>query len=195
MTTFFTSDTHFQHKNILTLGDGRPFNDINHHDFSIIRNWNSVVSPEDTVIHLGDVALGPWPVGLERLAQCNGYKIHVPGNHDRNSSLEKVARRDRFNADYLQVFNEVWPEVEQIALKGQMFVVSHYPYNGDHSEHDRHTELRPVDKGVPLIHGHTHQAQTVTRSAKGTVMISVGVDANNFTPVHEDEILRRLRTA
>lgn len=194
MATFFISDTHVFHNNILRLGDGRPFEDIDHHDFSIVNNWNHVVGIEDTVVHCGDVALGQWPVGLERLSRCNGYKILVPGNHDRVSSVESEKRRERFLPDYLEVFDEVWDETAQISLQGQMFVVSHYPYHGDHFEKDRHAELRPVDAGVPLIHGHTHQKEQVTRSNRGTVMISVGVDSNNWTPVHEDEILRRLRT-
>ena len=128
-----------------------------------------------------------------RMKGLPGFKVLVPGNHDRVSSLESEARRDRFMDDYLEVFDEVWGETEQFAVQNQMFVLSHYPYNGDHTPVDRHSKLRPTDQGVPLIHGHTHQSEQVTLSSKGTKMISVGVDANDFTPVHEDEIIRRWR--
>lgn len=58
MATFFTSDTHFGHKNILTLGNGRAFNTIEAHDFALIKLWNQKISPEDTIYHLGDVSHG-----------------------------------------------------------------------------------------------------------------------------------------
>ena len=193
MTIFFTSDTHFSHKNILHLGDGRPYNDIDHHDTMLMANWHETVTADDMVIHLGDVAMGPWPDGLMKLKGLPGFKVLVPGNHDRVSSLESEVRRERFMDDYLEVFDEIWGEVEQFSLQGQMFVLSHYPYHGDHTTVDRHSNLRPTDQCVPLIHGHTHQNEQITFSNKGTRMLSVGVDANNFTPVHEDEIIRRLR--
>jgi calcineurin-like phosphoesterase family protein len=97
--------------------------------------------------------------------------------------------------DYLEVFDEVWGEVEQFAIGDKMFVLSHYPYNGDHTEKDRHVNLRPTDQGVPLIHGHTHQTEQITFSKKGTPMLSVGVDANGFTPVSSETILDRYKTA
>lgn len=191
MTVFFISDTHFGHKNILHLGDGRPFKGIDHHDTMILANWHETVTDDDMVVHLGDVAMGPWPDGLMKMKGLPGFKVLVPGNHDRVSSLESQTRRERFLDDYLEVFDEVWPEHEYFTLQGVEFVISHYPYNGDHTPTDRHTRLRPNDNGHPLIHGHTHQNEQVTYSENGTLMLSVGVDANGFTPVHEDEIIRR----
>lgn len=193
MTIFHTSDTHFQHKNILHLGEGRPFHEINHHDEMLIANWNNVVAPDDMVVHHGDVSMGPWPVGLQRVSRLNGFKVLIPGNHDRVSSLESAARRERFMEDYLEVFDEVWAETEVMTIGEQEFILSHYPYNGDHTDKDRHTELRPEDTGIPLIHGHTHQAEQITWSAKGTMMLSVGVDANDWTPVSQEEIIKRLQ--
>lgn len=55
--TFFTSDTHFGHANIINLCN-RPFKDVNHMNNMLVENWNSVVSDDDTVFHLGDFALG-----------------------------------------------------------------------------------------------------------------------------------------
>ncbi len=52
---FLTSDTHFGHGRILELSH-RPFDSIEQHDDEIVRRWNEVVGPKDTVIHLGDVA-------------------------------------------------------------------------------------------------------------------------------------------
>ena len=191
MTLFFTSDTHYNHNNILNLGDGRPFKDIEHHNMTLVNNWNNVVGVEDTVIHLGDVAMGMWPDGLKYVKMCVGRKILVPGNHDRISSIYSQTRREGFMPDYLEVFDEVWDEVSSIQLSGFRFAISHYPYNGDSHDGDRFTKIRAVDDGTPLIHGHTHcdEDNRIGWSNNGTPQFSVGVDANNWTPVSESEIL------
>ena len=53
MKHFVISDTHFLHNNIIKYCN-RP-EDYNK---KIIKNWRRVVSDEDVVIHLGDVACG-----------------------------------------------------------------------------------------------------------------------------------------
>ena len=55
--TFFTSDTHFGHANIINLCK-RPFKDVNHMNDMLVENWNNVVTDDDTVFHLGDFAFG-----------------------------------------------------------------------------------------------------------------------------------------
>ena len=55
------SDTHFNHEAILTFKDyaGKPprngFIDADHMNEMMLDNWASVVQPNDTVIHCGDV--------------------------------------------------------------------------------------------------------------------------------------------
>lgn len=194
MTTWFTSDTHFGHRRILELGQGRPFETIEEHDSALASNWNSVVKPEDTVYHLGDVALGPWEAGLGTIKGLNGYKRFVPGNHDRIFSQEKPGRRENSLPAFAAAFDEILDEMFEIELEGVTFRVSHFPsleiLFGDRK--DRFLNLRPTDDGTPIIHGHTHQGGIVTETAKGTLQISVGVDANNWTPVTAESILARL---
>lgn len=93
--TFVISDTHFGHKNILTFESSfRPFSSIEEHDAELVRRWNSVVGPKDTVIHLGDAVFGKH--NLPILGQLNGLKQLVKGNHD-NYKID----------DYLQFFTKV----------------------------------------------------------------------------------------
>lgn len=191
MTTFYTSDTHLNHARIVSL-DNRPAGSIEEHDRMIIDRWNAVVSPSDTVIHLGDVALGQWPVGIQKVHLLNGYKILVPGNHDRISSVEKESRRERFRPDYEAVFQEIWPEVVECRINEFPAVLSHYPYESDHSDNPRFMDIRAKDDGVAIVHGHTHATEKISYSAAGTLQIHVGVTAWNYYPVPEDEIYEML---
>lgn len=86
MRKFVISDTHFFHKNIIKYC-GRPFTDQFHMNEVLIANWNGVVSPEDTVLHVGDFAMGPkeqWAGVRKRL---NGRIILHRGNHDRDAGF------------------------------------------------------------------------------------------------------------
>ena len=51
--TWFSSDQHFGHSNIIKFML-RPFADVEEMDYALITNWNSVVSPEDSVYVVGD---------------------------------------------------------------------------------------------------------------------------------------------
>lgn len=90
--TFFTSDTHFNHANIIRFCN-RPFKDVNQMNEVLIENWNRVISPGDTVFHFGDFCLGgslEWTNVLDRL---NG-KIHlILGNHDMKNIRQGYINR------------------------------------------------------------------------------------------------------
>lgn len=82
---FFISDTHFGHANILNFKDkkGNPvrsYSSVEEMDEALIKNWNSVVKPQDKIYHLGDVAIPRK--GLDCLSRCNGDKVLIRGNHD-----------------------------------------------------------------------------------------------------------------
>lgn len=196
MGRFFTSDTHFGHARIIELCD-RPFKDINHMDETLINNWNETVSPEDTVYHLGDVALGSWDRWDGILSRLNGHKVLVVGNHDRIFLGQSERHRERFWPIYSQWFDEI-RHMDTVEFKSdgragweyQMTVLSHFPYDGDSHGEERYREHRPSDAGLPLIHGHTHGlTQKATVSKAGTPMFHVGVDAWDYRPVPESEIM------
>jgi calcineurin-like phosphoesterase family protein len=76
---FLISDTHFGHTNIIKYCD-RPFANVDEMDGALIKNWNSVVGPQDKVYHLGDVTLSTKKMWI--MDQLNGKKILIKGNHD-----------------------------------------------------------------------------------------------------------------
>ena len=78
---FFTSDTHFNHTNIIQYCQ-RPFKSTDEMNEAIIDNWNSVVGEEDTVFHLGDFCLGSSAEWNKILNRLNGKIYLILGNHD-----------------------------------------------------------------------------------------------------------------
>lgn len=87
--TWIISDTHFFHHNILKFTDaqgkrfrGDLFKDMSDMNETMIRNWNSVVGPDDIVWHLGDVFFGDPHDAANILVRLNGHKNLILGNHD-----------------------------------------------------------------------------------------------------------------
>ncbi len=56
MTKFYTSDTHFGHRLMISdrIKRPRPFGDTDEMDEFLVRAWNDAVNPDDVVYHLGD---------------------------------------------------------------------------------------------------------------------------------------------
>ena len=192
MARFWTSDTHFGHEGILRFEpDNRPFSSVEEMNEVLVERWNAVVSPKDMVYHLGDVAMGKIAESLPVMGRLNGRKVLIPGNHDRVFSGMKQAQRDKFRQPYQEVFDAISREQERTHIGPHLVAMCHFPYEGDsHGEgNDRYSELRPVDEGLPLIHGHVH-GQWKIRGRQ----FNVGVDVNSLQPVHEDEICHWLET-
>lgn len=177
---FVTSDHHFGHARIIELA-GRPFPSLGAMHGEFIAAWNRVVGPEDVVLHLGDLALGNRVESFAVTAALNGRKLLLPGNHDTISSVYRCSEsHKRQTRDLLDQHGwEVLPE-NLIGRRGaHLLLASHYPYRGDSQGEERHGEARPVDTGLPLIHGHTHARDHGPHG----LMFHVGVDGSGFTPV------------
>ncbi len=188
MKIFVTSDTHYGHANIIKYCK-RPFlkpgdldtNDdwtsrsiarqrANEHDEVLITNHNAVVSPEDTVYHLGDVVFGRTEDAIRIIRRLNGNFKFIRGNHDRTmDELKSVIRfypdlKDRveFLGDYYVLNHDL----------GE-FVMFHYPILvWDKAHH-----------GAFCLCGHSHgtcpQSNPNTTTSR---LLDVGVDTHNFTP-------------
>lgn len=185
MTTYFTSDTHFGHERIISLCD-RPFTNVENMNENIVHNWNALVRPDDTVYHLGDVALGPIQDSLAIIQRLNGRKIMITGNHDRPfppMQRGREAKIAEWTQKYLDAgFEEIYSN-HRLVIGDYHFNLSHFPYDGDNHEEERFSEFRLADSGVPLIHGHTHFNSRFSLSKAGTAQIHVGQDAWDFAPV------------
>lgn len=187
---WFTSDTHFGHARILELSN-RPFTDVHHMNEMIIKWWNELVAPDDTVYHLGDVALGPITESMSCIKRLAGRKRLILGNHDRPFMVAHKGQKqvDKWTKFYLAAGFESIASEGAVAIDESPALLSHFPFEGDSHDGDRFTDIRLDDVGVPLIHGHTHSnGDPVTFSSNGTKQIHVGMDAWNFRPVSERQV-------
>ncbi len=129
--TFIIADTHFGHKKIIDFeADYRPFATIEEHDAELIRRWNAVVKPKDTVWHLGDVLFGQEAFNI--LPLLNGIKKLVMGNHDRYPC-----------ARYLEYFRQIVGAAEL-----RNCILTHIPVHPAQFERYRAN-----------IHGHLHHTK------------------------------------
>ena len=177
---FVTSDHHFGHARISELAD-RPFVSVAEMNAVMIERWNALVKPGDVVLHLGDLALGPIEQSVALTAQLNGTRLLVPGNHDRVSPATQSNRAvERFRPLYEGAGWTVLPEILEGTRHGVRLLASHYPYAGDTTGVERHSSHRPIDTGIPLLHGHTHEHDFGPHDSHE---FHVGVDAFDFAPI------------
>lgn len=163
---YFTSDTHFNHQNIIRYC-ARPFGSIEEMNAEIIRRCNEKVGKDDVLIHVGDFAMGKdWLENAKQiLAQMNGYHIIVLGNHDRSpKKMMEVG------------FKEVHTSLSLDSQYGKIFL-RHAP-GIDH-------DPGPIPDGYSyFLHGHVHN-----RWKKQDRLINVGVDVWNFYPQTLEELI------
>ena len=114
--TFFTSDTHFNHANIIKFCN-RPFKDVEQMNETLIANWNRVVGADDTVFHLGDFCLGGAAEWTKVLNRLNGRIYLIMGNHDLKNLRQGFVGR----------FEHVAMQMH-IMVGKQRIYLCHYPF-------------------------------------------------------------------
>ncbi|MHC9536443.1 metallophosphoesterase [Dellaglioa sp. BT-FLS60] len=162
---FFTADTHFMHEKLLGNSDfaPRPFKNIDEMDQAIINNWNEVVTDNDLVYHLGDIAVlmansGGNDAIFQLLMQLNGRITFIKGNHDNRSVINYIKKQNiLINDEPKFVFHDVG-----ILLKmnhHQLFL-THYPM------------MLGITNNSINLHGHIHHY-----SVNSETNINVGIDS------------------
>lgn len=180
---YFTSDLHLCHAKVAEI---RGFATTAEHDARIATSWAAVVKPHDQVWVLGDLTGGGHlDEALALIAALPGEKHLILGNHDQAHPMHRDSHRKM--ARYFPTFTSVQLHARK-SIGGLRVMLSHYPYDGDHTDTDRDTQWRLRDCGTPILHGHTHSEFSLTNSTfAGTVQVHVGWDAW-FKPVSEAEV-------
>ncbi len=151
MKTYFSSDWHLGHSNILKY-DNRPFFSIEEHDAEILRLHNLTVSKTDDFYFLGDFCFGRPEYAEEFLRKMNGNKFFIWGNHDKHMvSLYKK-------------YGQYLGKMEIIKIEGQEITLSHFAMRVWNRSHH----------GTFMCYGHSHDALETTPWGKS---MDVGVQS------------------
>jgi calcineurin-like phosphoesterase family protein len=170
MNTFFYSDPHYGHANIIKYCN-RPFSTVEEMNEQLIANWNGVVSRNDIVYCLGDMFFCDASKACSIMRRLNGMKRLVLGNHD------KIIRNQ---VPLQQMFDKILPDLHEETINGQRLIMCHYPLLTWNKAHH----------GSMNLHGHQHNKIAV--SDPNRRRYDVGVDANGYMPVKLENIVARL---
>lgn len=164
MDKWFISDTHFFHKNIITYCN-RPFVSAEDMNETLIENWNKLVKPQDNVYHLGDVAMGFGSNESPFAALMQRLNGH---------KRLIVGNHDKLKSPTLHRYFEkidLWK-----GFHAEGFTCVHIPL-----------QIGQLRDGDVCVHGHIH-----TNLLDGRY-INVCVERTNYSPVHMDEIIARVK--
>ncbi len=146
--TWFISDLHLGHKNILKLAN-RPFGDIEHHDDTIIDNYNRLVNDKDDVYILGDISFNQSYENYKRIfGALKGNKYIIVGNHDNKQNLIRCQKEG-----LVVSVNET----KTIQIDNDRIFLSHFP----------HREWSGFYKGAYSIYGHCVDDKTEILTTDG----------------------------
>lgn len=168
---FFTSDTHFFHKNIIKYCE-RPFENTREMNKVIADNWNRVVPVDAHIFHLGDVSLTANPKELnDLLHSLNGTKHLIIGNHEQDALSKSYIKEHWITINDVA---EIYVKDEEISYNEQHIFMSHYPHIVWNASH----------RGSWQLFGHVHGGL----SNKGIInhkatQLDVGVDSHDYTPI------------
>lgn len=160
---WITSDTHFWHKKIFGkegfCSSRKHFTSVEEMNETIIENWNSVVGGEDTVYHLGDIAIGKRSETLELIKRLNGTIYFVKGNHDSRRDFKFYAKESPTVKNHPKF--QFIPMGTVVKRKGVQYYLTHFPQRlGQHRG------------AIRNLCGHIHE-----EVASDANVLNVGVDS------------------
>lgn len=167
---WFTSDTHFSHRNIIKYYPetrGR-FKDIEEMNEAIIEEWNKRIKPNDTIYHLGDVIFGNSQDAEKIIRRLNGKKILIAGNHD-HKLLNDVK--------FINLWKSIRLEPYELKIDNRRIILFHFPM----------IDWNFRWEGSFHLHGHTHgkKLDGMTKCRR----MDVGVDTRpQLSPWNWEEI-------
>jgi calcineurin-like phosphoesterase family protein len=135
----------------------------------LISRWNSVVTNEDIVYHLGDFSYKTDYINTQKcIDKLNGKIRFIEGNHDKEGMTKLLNKGGRILSKVERL--QRW---ESLIINDQPIFMCHYAMRTWH--HDL--------RGTWHIYGHSHNM--LPPSGKSC---DVGVDSWNFTPVSFEQL-------
>ena len=170
---FFTSDTHYSHANIIKYSN-RPFANTHEMNEELITRYNSVVSQNDIVYHLGDFAFErDESVLINIIKRLNGEKHFICGNHDKGMFKESIM--SLFNSFRKTPYAEIHVDDPDARGGKQMIVLCHYAMRVWNKSHH----------GAFHLYGHSHGSLPDDQTMRS---FDVGVDCWDYYPISYNKV-------
>ena len=161
--TYYTSDLHFYHKNIVKFTERGKVTTAEDHDAWLKDLWNSQVKEDDFVVHVGDFSFKRGTQAMiELLRSLKGRKVFVLGNHDDEKVMNIAAGVPE--TQVVQVTNYLRHFLYGQFSQKQKLEIFHYPIGS----------WRDQAHGSWHLHGHSHG--NYADSDKGKIL-DVGLDS------------------
>lgn len=153
MTTWYTSDLHFFHKNVVQHTDRAVATTQENHDEWLVELWNKQVKPNATVVHAGDFSFDSKMLTMEALlSRLQGRIVLLEGNHDQIKVFERLKALDKIQNCHQHLHTKIF---------GNKVHIYHFPIACWNQQH----------RGAWHLHGHSHG----TFKASGKIL-DVGLD-------------------
>lgn len=178
---FFTADWHLGMEASLAYDKrgaqfGGPFKTVDEMNDALISNAFSKTTPNDTIIHAGDLACFKSDRGrkgldvnpMELVKQIPATFVNVHGNHDDSNRVKSIC-------DSMHV---------HLGVRYPNVFVCHFP------SYDRRAEGKFIDGSI-MVCGHVHGKWKHCLDLDHSVLnINVGVDVWNYQIVDEDTLIK-----
>jgi len=175
MNTWFTADTHFNHKGILV--HRTMFSNVEEMNKKIIDNFNSVVYEGDTLYILGDFTFTDKGVPeLYTAFDCFQTIIFLKGNHDK-SALKKLPNYYMNSCPVAE--NQILERKFMVDGEQQTIVMCHYAMRSWNKSHCGSWHLYGHSHGMLPPHG---------------LSFDVGVDTNDYYPYSLEDVTNKMKT-
>lgn len=167
--TFFLSDFHFDHVNIINYCN-RPFKTVEEMNETMLTNFFSVVKKDSTFFFLGDMAFGrDSEKPKDWLWKLHGNIFYIKGSHDHG------IRPTTPNLNARLVCSELIVETPE------------YTFWCGHDPNDAPTKYSYV------IHGHKHNEVPHIHGCRYSLKINVSVECINYTPISLAKIIEEVK--
>lgn len=178
MGTYFSSDWHLGHENIIKY-DKRPFKHIDEMDHAIIGNVVAQLSKDDILYFLGDFALTRSPNAMEgymkALALTEAKLFFIKGNHDKRDTIKLYERYGTYLGEQKEI-----RVPDEAAHEGERRIVLN------------HFAMRVWNKchhGTWHLYGHSHHTLP---DLKDSMSFDVGINGWDYKLIEYQQVKTKM---
>lgn len=175
MNTYFSSDWHLDHKNIIKY-DKRPFKTVEEMNETIIGNVTSQLKKGDILYYLGDFAFTRSSNSAEghmkALSLTGANLFFIKGNHDKRDTIKLYEKYGTYLGEQKKIKIQIVDDTQECVL-------NHYAMRvWDKSHH-----------GVWHLYGHSHHSLP---DLEESLSFDVGINGWDYKLVTVEDIINKM---